>query len=89
MPGSNAPGVLDHPSHFLGGALTGGDDEISLIFAVLVVHYDEELAGSKGCESVLDRVEGKGGLFWGIEDLGWTPWGDSILEGTGSGAWGG
>ena len=81
--------MLDHPSHFLGGALTGGEDEVSLIFAVLVVHYDEELAGSKGCESVLDGIECKGGPSWGIEDLGWTPWGYSILEGIGGEAWGG
>jgi hypothetical protein len=55
------PGVLNHPSHLLCRAPCCGDNEIALIFAGLIVHYDDEFATRHGCNCALYRVERKGG----------------------------
>ena len=41
---TDAPRVLDQPGHLLRGDARGGDDQVALILAVLVVDDDEELA---------------------------------------------
>ena len=49
--------MLEHEVHFLGVDLLGCDDEVALVFAVLVIHYDNEFA-------FFDVFDG---LFYGIE----------------------
>jgi hypothetical protein len=55
-----APGVLDHPSHLLSRAARGGNDEVALVLAGLVVHHDNEFPARYGCDGALHRVESKG-----------------------------
>src|SRR5262249_39200717 len=50
----------DHEGDLLGLRLLGGHDEVALVLAVLVVDDDDQLAGRKGRDAVLDAVEGHG-----------------------------
>ena len=55
----DAPGVLDHPRHFLRRERAAGDDEVALVLPALVVHYDDELSAREGVDGILDGVEGE------------------------------
>jgi len=66
---SYEPGVFDHPGHFLRRALGTGNDEVTFVFPVFIVHYDEELACGKGRECVFDWVECECVALGGIESL--------------------
>lgn len=56
---SNAPCMLDHPSHLFRRDVLGSNDKIPLVLATLIVHNNEELATRKCCEGILYCVKRK------------------------------
>ena len=52
----DARGVADDEGHLLGRAERGGDDQIALAFAVVVIGDDDEFALRKGLQDFLNRV---------------------------------
>jgi hypothetical protein len=52
--------VADRPGHQLGGRLGGGEDDVALVLAVLVVDHDHGLPGGDVLERALDGVEADG-----------------------------
>ena len=48
--------MADDERHLLGGAERGGDDQIALALAVVVIGHDDELAPGKGLQDFLDRI---------------------------------
>ncbi len=52
----DAGGMADDERHLLGGAERGGDDQIALALAVLVVGDDHELTPGKGLQDFLNVI---------------------------------
>lgn len=52
-----AGGVPDHERHQFRGGLLGGEDEVALVLAILVVHDDNSFTCSDICYCALDTVE--------------------------------
>ncbi len=52
-----ARGVADHERHELGRRQLGGEDEVALVLAVLVVDDDDDLAGGDVGDGPLDAVQ--------------------------------
>ncbi len=48
----NAGGVADDERHFLGGAVNGGDDQVALVFSVIVIGDDNDFAGLERTQRV-------------------------------------
>lgn len=71
--GEGVPSVFDHPGHFFCRTLRGGDDQVTLVLPVLVVHYDEELASREGGQCVFHSVELEAGPWGSIADFCRTP----------------
>lgn len=65
--GKYVPRVFDHPSHFLRRALRSGNDEVTFVLPVFVVHYDKKFARGKGGECVFDWVESECAALGGVQ----------------------
>ncbi len=62
-----AAALAHHEGDDLGGDLLGGDDEVALVLAVLVVDDDHRPAGRDVADGLLDGVEPEGLLEEGVE----------------------
>jgi hypothetical protein len=77
--------MFDHPGHFLRRALRSGNDEITFVLPVFVVHYDEEFTRGKGGECVFNWVESERDALGGIQPFCGPPWLGRLVDAVGSG----
>ena len=53
----HATGMLQHEVHFLSRYFLSGDDQVTLVLAVFIVHHDHELASLEVLNGFLYRVQ--------------------------------
>ena len=58
---NDAGGMADHEGHLLRRAERGGDEQIALVFAVVVIGDDNDLAALEGGDGLVDALDGVSG----------------------------
>lgn len=87
--------MANHKGDGFGGSLVCGKNEITLVFTVLIIDDNDELAGGDGSQGILDGlgteappyIIGRGGGGGGVVAV--LGFGEKTSEGIGGAVWGG